>query len=157
MAAHFGYIELADNMGWMSSQTAIITFGVATLLEIFGYYIPFVDNLLDVIAAPAAAICGTLLMGFTIVEMGPFIKWPISVIAGGGIAAAVQSGTSVARAISSTFTAGLGNPILSIIEAVIAAVLSVVSILLRVVAGVFVLWLVFKLYSLRAKKNKRAV
>ncbi len=142
-------------MGWMLSQTAIITFGVATLLEIFGYYIPFVDNLLDVISAPA--ICGTLLMGSTIVEMEPFIKWPISVIAGGGIAAAVQSGTSVARATSSTFTAGLGNPILSTIEAVIAAVLSVVNILLPVVAGVFVLWLVFKLYSLRAKKNKRAV
>lgn len=74
LAAYFGKIELAESMQWMGSLPAIVTFGVATVAEIVAYYIPFVDNLLDTISVPAAAICGSLLMGSTIIEMDPLIK-----------------------------------------------------------------------------------
>lgn len=61
---------------------------------------------MDAVAAPAAAICGTLLIGSTIVEMDPFIKWPISIIAGGGLATTIYSETSLIRLKSSGLTAG---------------------------------------------------
>lgn len=130
-------------MSWIGSVPAIITFAVATGLEVFAYYIPLVDNALDAVAAPAAAICGTLLMGSSIVEMDPFIKWPISVIAGGGVASAVHGGTSLVRATSSSFTAGLGNPVVSTLEAILAGVLSVLSIILPVLAAIIAIWLVY--------------
>lgn len=153
VAGHYGYLQVADSMQWMVGYPAMITLGVATVIEIFGYYFPFVDNLLDTIAAPAAAVCGTLLMGSTIIELDPFIKWPISLIAGGGVAATVQSGTSTIRAASSGFTAGIGNPILSTLEAIVATILSVLSIVLPILAGVVVLWLVYKIVSMRRKKQ----
>jgi len=151
VASHFNYIELSDSMDWMGSIPAMATFGVATALEIFAYYIPFIDNALDVVAVPIAAICGSLLMGSTIIEMDPLIKWPLSIIAGGGMATAVHSGTSLVRAKSCGLTGGLGNPIVSSIEGVFAAILSVISIFLPIVAGVVILWLIFKILKDRRK------
>ena len=43
-------IELAGGFDWLSSDIALIVFLVATLFEIGGYYIPWIDNLLDTIA-----------------------------------------------------------------------------------------------------------
>ena len=100
-------------MQWIGEMPAMVTFGVATVLEITAYYVPLFDNLLDLVAATTAAICGTLLMGSTIVEMDPLIKWPISVIAGGGLAATIYGGTTMVRATSSSLTAGLGNLVVS--------------------------------------------
>lgn len=143
VASHLGYINLAEGMQWMASYPAMVNFGVATLLEIFGYYIPFVDNILDTVAAPAAVICGTLLMGSTILEMDPLIKWPISVIAGGGLATTILGGTSLIRAKSSGFTAGLGNAIISTIEGIVSGIISITSIVLPVLSVVIILWILY--------------
>lgn len=149
VAAHYNVIELSESMRWMGTVPAIITCGVATLLEIVGYYIPFIDNGLDLIAAPAAAICGTLLMGGTIVEMDPMIKWPISIIAGGGLASTIHGSTSLVRAKSSGFTAGMANPVVSTLEAIVAFVMSIISIILPVFAAILILWLVYKIVRWR--------
>ena len=156
VGAHYGYIDLADSMSWMASLPTMITLGVATVLEIGAYYLPIIDNALDVVAAPAAAICGTLLMGSTIVEMEPLIKWPISIIAGGGMATAVHTGSATVRAASTGLTAGLGNPIVSTVETVLATVLSILSILLPIAAGVVILWLIVKIVRSRKAKKVNA-
>jgi hypothetical protein len=151
-AAYFGKIELAEGMLWMGSLPAVITFSVATVIEIVAYYVPFVDNLIDTIAAPAAAICGTLLMGSTIVEMEPLIKWPISIIAGGGMATAIHTGSATVRAASTGFTAGIGNPVVSTVETILATILSILSIVLPVAAAVVIVWLIVKIVKSRIKK-----
>jgi hypothetical protein len=140
-------------MQWMSSLPAMITLGIATIAEMLAYYIPLVDNLLDTVSSPAAAVCGTLLMGSTIIEMDPSIKWPIFIIAGGGMATAVQSGTSVLRAASSGVTGGLGNPVISTVEVVFASILSILSIVLPIAAGLVVLWLIYKISAKRMAKT----
>ncbi|MGB0849879.1 MAG: DUF4126 domain-containing protein [Bacteroidia bacterium] len=154
LAAHFGYIQISESMQWMSSTPAIMIFSVATLAEIFAYYIPFVDNALDAIAAPAAAICGTLLMGSTIVEMEPLVKWPISIIAGGGLATSLHGSTSVVRAKSSGLTAGMGNPVISTVEAIIAAIISVLSIIAPVLVVVFLFWIGYLVFKRRLAKKQ---
>ena len=59
LAAHFNAWELNDSWIWIGSWPALITLGVAMFLEIFAYFIPWFDNLLDSIAIPLAAIAGT--------------------------------------------------------------------------------------------------
>ena len=49
LASYFGIWELNENWLWIGSIPALITLGIATVSEIFGYYIPFIDNLLDTI------------------------------------------------------------------------------------------------------------
>jgi hypothetical protein len=59
-AAYTGHLHLDDGFAWLGSPSALIMLSVAALAEILAYYIPVVDNLLDVVAAPAAFIAGTI-------------------------------------------------------------------------------------------------
>src|SRR5690606_31439191 len=61
IGAHFGadLLDLNESWQWVGSWPAMITLGVATLIEVAGYYVPVVDNLLDTIAVPLAAVAGT--------------------------------------------------------------------------------------------------
>ena len=68
LASYFNIWELNGSWLWIGSLTAVLIFGVATLIEVMGYYIPFVDNLLDTIAIPLAAIAGTAVMVSTMAD-----------------------------------------------------------------------------------------
>lgn len=138
-ANYFGLVPLSTDMAWVGSLPALISLGVASVVELIAYFIPFVDNLLDTISAPAAAVCGTLLMGASISDIEPALKWIIAIIAGGGTAAAISGGTAVVRAKSSVLTAGVGNPVLATSEFGLASVLSVLSIFAPIIVGVLVI------------------
>ena len=84
IAANSGHLKLVPSFEWVGSDTALITFAVATVLEIAAYYIPWLDNLLDTIATPAAVVAGTIVTASMVGGMSPFLKWTLAVIAGGG-------------------------------------------------------------------------
>ncbi|MCH2381138.1 MAG: DUF4126 domain-containing protein [Pedosphaera sp.] len=109
-------IELAAGFDWLSSDIAMMVFLVATLFEIGGYYIPWIDNLLDTVASPAAIVAGTVITASFITGMDPWLQWLLGLIAGGGAAGAVQATTVVTRASSTVTTGGLGNPIVASVE-----------------------------------------
>src|SRR5206468_2741563 len=116
IASLSGHLTLAHGFEWIGSWPALVSFAVATCVEIAGYYIPWVDNLLDTIASPAAVIAGTLITASLVTDVSPFLKWTLAIIAGGGVAGMVQGTTVVARGASSAGTGGLGNPLLATIE-----------------------------------------
>jgi hypothetical protein len=147
LAAASGHLELAEGFEWIGSPAAVTAFGIATALEIMAYYIPAVDNLLDTVATPAAAIAGTMITAAVITDMSPFLTWSLAAIVGGGSAATVQGVTSVTRLVSTGTTGGLGNPLVSTAEAAGATFLSLLTILLPVVAAVLALFLV--IFTLR--------
>ena len=109
-------IELAGGFDWLSSDIALMVFLVATLFEIGGYYIPWIDNLLDTIASPASIVAGTVITASFITGMDPWLQWLLGLIAGGSAAGAVQATTVVTRASSTVTTGGLGNPIVASVE-----------------------------------------
>src|SRR5215475_13958065 len=83
IAALSGHLTLAQGFAWIGSYPTLIAFSVATCLEIAGYYIPWVDHLLDTIATPAAIIAGTIVTASMVTDVSPFLKWTLAVIAGG--------------------------------------------------------------------------
>ncbi|HMJ89615.1 MAG TPA: DUF4126 domain-containing protein [Candidatus Acidoferrum sp.] len=136
LAAHFqvGNLQLAPSFAWIGSLPAVIAFGVATVLEIGAYYIPWVDNLLDTIAVPMAAVAGIVVTASVVTDISPLWKWTLAVIAGGGIATTTQLATTKARMTSSATTGGLANPVLATVENIFSTVLSVVSVIWPIVA-----------------------
>jgi uncharacterized protein DUF4126 len=54
LAARAGYLSLTPSMSWLGSDAALLAFGTATVLEVGAYYVPWLDNLLDTVATPAA-------------------------------------------------------------------------------------------------------
>jgi hypothetical protein len=117
IASLTGHLELSGQFAWIATIPAVITLAVATVLEIGAYYIPWLDNLLDSVASPAAVIAGVIVSASVITGMDPYLKWTLAVIAGGGVAGAVQALTTGTRGASTLTTAGLGNPIVSTVEA----------------------------------------
>jgi hypothetical protein len=129
LAALSGHIHLAPGFQWLGSYPATIAFSVATCLEIAGYYIPWVDHLLDTMATPAAVIAGTIVTASMVTDMSPFLKWTLAVIAGGGAAGLVQGTTVVTRGASTAATGGLGNPLVATLELAGAVITSLMALL----------------------------
>jgi hypothetical protein len=156
LAAKFGLVSLSENFAWMASNQATMILVVATLAEIGGYYITFIDNILDSIALPASVVAGTLLTTQFLKIDDPVLQWGLGLLAGGGVAGTIQSGTTLLRLGSTKFTAGFGNPFFSTIENLLSAFISLISIwiplLMGVLAVLFVVWILKKLFSIKKRK-----
>jgi hypothetical protein len=151
IASLSGHLTLSPDFQWIATFPALLAFALATVLEIAGYYIPWVDHILDVVAAPAAIIAGVVAMASTVTGMSPFLRWALAVIAGGGLAGTVQVFTSITRLASSAATAGLGNPAVSTVEAGGSVALSIAAIAMPLVALAVVVTVLVFLHRLRRK------
>ncbi|PIF00566.1 MAG: hypothetical protein CR994_05730 [Maribacter sp.] len=157
LASYFGVWELNDNWQWIGSIAALITLGVATLIEIFGYFIPWVDNLLDSIAVPLAAVAGTTVMVSTVANLDPVVTWSLAIIAGGGTATAIKGAGATTRLASTATTAGIANPLVSTVETGTAVVVATASIFAPILAAFLVMAIfvfVFTIYrKIRLRKK----
>ena len=147
IAANTGHLTLSPGFEWIATETAVISFGLATVLEIGAYYVPVLDNLLDTVSAPAAFIAGSILMASVVSDISPLLRWSLAVIAGGTVALSVQSLTAITRLSSTTLSSGLGNPLLSTAEAAGSTLLSVFSIFLPLMALILIISLFYFIYS----------
>ena len=138
IAAQAGHLELAAGFGWLSSPTVTIALGAATALEVGAYFIPWVDNALDTVATPAAVVAGTIMTASLLGDMSPLLRWGLAVIAGGGVAGTVQGATVVARGTSAVTTAGLGNPLVALVELAASGVTTVLALAAPLLALIFV-------------------
>lgn len=143
LASNFDWIPVNETWHWIGQTPALIALGIAMIIEILAYYIPFVDNMLDSIAIPLATIAGTVVMASTLIDLSPLVTWGLAIIAGGGTAATINSATATTRLTSSATTGGLGNPILSTVETGTATVMSVVSVFIPVLAILLVIFIFF--------------
>jgi hypothetical protein len=141
IAGYTDVLHLAPGFAWIGTVPAIIAFGSATVLEIAAYYIPWVDNALDTIAAPAAVVAGTVISASVITDLPPLVRWSFALIGGGGIAGLLQGATAFLRLKSTAFTAGLGNPVLATAELGGSVLTVILSLLVPLFAAALVLLL----------------
>ncbi len=143
IASLSGSLTLSPEFEWIATYPALAAFLIASICEIAAYYIPWLDNLLDTIAIPAATVAGTIVMASAVTEMTPLLKWGLAVIVGGGVAGTIQGFTSITRVASTVTTGGLGNPVVSTAEAGSSVVMSILAIAMPIVAAVAVIVLIF--------------
>jgi len=144
LAANAGHVTLSANFQWIGSDAAVIAFALATALEIGAYYVPWLDSLLDSVASPAAVVAGVVATASVTTQQSPLLGWAIALIAGGGVAATVQSMTVTARTASTATTGGLANRVVartetlgSIIMAIVAIVAPILAVVAVAVLGVY--------------------
>lgn len=147
-----GNLTLSDSFSWIGTVPALVTFGAATIFEIAGYFIPWVDNALDTITSPMAVIAGAVLMASVMTDISPLIKWTLAIIAGGGVAGTIQALTGVTRATSSFTTGGLGNPAISTLESGSAITLSAMAIFIPIITGIVVTILI--IWAIKVLMNR---
>ncbi len=116
LASYMGWIPMNDHFMWLAGLPTLITTGIATIVEVLAYYIPYVDHLLDTISVPLATVAGSVLFASQFADLGTFPTWALALIAGGGTAAAISSGFAGTRAASTATTGGLGNSVVATTE-----------------------------------------
>jgi len=142
LASMYGLVGLAPGFEWIAGYQVTIAFGLATVLEIVAYYVPWLANIMDSIASPVSVIAGTIATASLITDIPPSLKWTISIIAGGGIAGLLQGATVALRAKSTVLTAGLGNFLVANFELLASAIVAFLSLILPIVAFILALLLV---------------
>jgi hypothetical protein len=146
-AAYTGHLHLDDSFAWLGSPSALIMLSVAALVEVAAYYVPVVDNLLDIVATPAAFVAGTIVSAAVMIDAPPMVKWTAAVIAGGGVAGLTQGLTGILRAHSTVLTGGLGNFVISTAQLGGAILISLLA--LAAPAAALALVVLFLLLAIR--------
>lgn len=152
IASYSGHLQLSTNFAWIGTLPALIAFSIATVTEIIAYYVPWLDNILDTIEHPLSIFAGIILAGSVVTDFSPLIKWALALIAGGAVAGTVNAATGLLRLKSSAVTGGLGNPVISTVEASTSIALSLVAIFIPVIAVLIVgLAVVYFSYMIKNK------
>lgn len=124
--ARLGVIHLGASFEFVASWPALVLFGVATIVELVGDKVPAVDHTLDVIGTVVRPGAGALLAAATMYQIdSPLVACVLGLCVGAPTAMVPHATKAAARAMSSTITFGLGNPMLSFAEDGIAAVMLV--------------------------------
>lgn len=138
LAARFGVgdlvlgpgFELQGSFAWMASTPALVVFGSALALEVLADKLPWVDHALDALQTGVRPLSGALVVAASLTELDPLPAAVIGLLLGGSIAGGVHVAKAKTRLLSTAGTAGLGSPVLSLLEDGLALLGSLVSVLL---------------------------
>ena len=160
LAARFNVVWFLDidligtQFEFFTSTLSIVVLGIATVAEFAAFYAPWIDNALDTIATPASILAGVAMTAIVLEGNDPIIQWTVAIVAGGGVAATIQSATVATRGLSSTFTFGLGNSAVATGENVASVALTLIAILIPFLSALFVLLIVALLLRMKRKKKE---
>jgi hypothetical protein len=141
LAQRLELVELAQPFDDLSGTGALTVLGVLTLADFIGDKIPAVDHVLHAVGTVVAPVSGAALFAG---QTGAETDLPTlaAIVLGGATAESIHAGRATLRPLSTATTAGIGNPVLSLLEDVGSLGLTVVAFALPVLALVMVLGLV---------------
>jgi len=129
VAAKLGVFKLEAPFDVMKSWWVIGALVVLLIIEMFVDKVPAVDTINDVINTLVRPAAGAILFAASanvITDLSPVI----SIILGLLMAGSVHVAKATARPVITATTAGVGNPVISTVEDLIAAVTSLLAVLL---------------------------
>jgi hypothetical protein len=142
--ARLGVFDLGPSFAFLSSDKALVLFGVATAIEVIGDKIPAVDHALDVIGTPLRPLAGALLAASVLGTVAdPLTSVVLGVAVGAPSALVPHVAKSTLRAASSAATGGLANPALSFVEDAVSVVLLILAVLVPLLVVALVVATVF--------------
>lgn len=114
-----GLLDLPEQLGWMSSGPAVLTFWTAAVAEVIADKVPVVDNAFDAVATFLRPAAGAVAGGAMMAGADPMVACVFGLAGGTLVAGATHLGKASVRAGSTATTVGTGNPVLSVIEDVV--------------------------------------
>jgi hypothetical protein len=158
LAGSSGMVPLAPGWEWVASSAALLGLGTAMALEIAAYYVPWVDQALDVVATPAAVIAGMIATASVLFDVPPLLRWAVVIVGGGGVAGLTQGMSVLTRLKSTTLTGGMANPVVSTMEWIGALAVAAMAVLLPfiglAVSAVLLVYLVRRARRLRRARPR---
>jgi hypothetical protein len=135
-----GWVELDPTWAQLGDTPVLIALATLFVLDFIGDKVPIIDHALHAIGSVVHPAAGTILFD---AQAGSDVSLLVSLVLGGGSAGVLHTARATARPAVSGSTAGIGAPIMSILEDFAAVLLVIVAFLLPVIAGLVVLLLLF--------------
>lgn len=158
VANHFGWLELRQPFDLLGSWWVIGVIVVLLVVEMVADKVPAVDHANDVIQTVVRPAAGGMLFIAASPQASNVNPW-LLVVAGVIVAGGVHAVKATTRPVVNASTAGLGAPIVSTIEDVLAAVTAVLAIVapyLVAAVVVLVVAIVVRMYVVRRRKRVAA-
>ncbi|MFB3923394.1 MAG: DUF4126 domain-containing protein [Terriglobia bacterium] len=122
-----GMVHVDPRFQWLISDEAIVVLGVLCVAEILADKFPVVDHAWDFVHTLLRPVAGALAAGAT-VNADDLPRLVLTMLTGATLATAAHSAKSSVRLMSTSKTAGIANPLLSLGEDVVAAGGTVLSV-----------------------------
>jgi hypothetical protein len=151
--ARYAGTPTPDMLTWTASDAGFFLLLVATFVEILADKIPLVDHVLDAGASFIKPVAGLVLPVALLQDASPTTAWALGIAAGAPLALGVHTTKAGTRAASSATTVGVGNPIISAVEDVVAFVLLLFTAIAPFLAALLVVALIF--FVLRALRRMK--
>jgi hypothetical protein len=137
LAQRLGLVDLAQPFDALSGTGALVVLAVLTAADFVGDKIPAVDSVLHAVGTVIAPASGAALFAG---QTGADTDLPTlaAVFLGGSVAASIHAGRATIRPISTVGTAGMANPVLSLIEDIGALALTLAAFIVPVLAALAV-------------------
>lgn len=156
LLARFDYLTLGPSFQFLTGNRALTLFAVATLIELIGDKVPAVDHALDAIGTVLRPAAGALLAASVFWQVNdPLTAVALGLVVGAPSALVPHAAKSALRAVATTFTGGLANPVLSLLEDLIAIGLFALTVLLPLLVAALVALtalLVLRFFKKRAQE-----
>ncbi|HSJ73591.1 MAG TPA: DUF4126 domain-containing protein [Miltoncostaeaceae bacterium] len=150
-------VDLGEPFGALSSDAGLAVIAALFVADFVGDKIPGVDHVLHIVGTVVHPVSGALLF---VSQTGVDTEIPAAVAAilGAATAGTLHGGRAALRPASTTTTAGVGNPLLSLGEDAASLVLTIVAFALPLVALVLVLALLAAVITAarRFRRSRRA-
>jgi uncharacterized protein DUF4126 len=137
--------SIGENFQWLTTDIAILTLGIATVVEVTADKIPAVDSGLDSVMTLVRPAAGAVSVFAVMSSQDPLLGYIAGFVLAGGATLPIHLGKGTLRLGSHLATAGFGSPVISAVEdatSVGAVTLSVILPVLAVLFGLLSLALV---------------
>ena len=156
VAAHYHWIHPSAGFAWLGADGTVIVLGIFALLELIADKIPAVDHALHTVSFAVRPVAAAILVGGTVNTSNPAELYGL--MAAGALNSLVVHGSSAAtRAVSTATTFGLANPVISVIEDVLAILGLIVSFIFPILAAILALAFVITLIVIARRVYARAI
>lgn len=155
--AHYtDWIELAPPFDTLANPWVLIVLGILLIIEMLADKVPAVNHINDLIQTLVRPAAGAIVFAASanvITEVHPVLAVLCGILIAGGVHA-VKAGA--VRPVVTATTGGAGNVPVSILEDVIATIVSILSVLLPILMGIFfLLLLTLVIWWLRQRAQRK--
>ncbi|MCX7608807.1 MAG: DUF4126 domain-containing protein [Anaerolineales bacterium] len=142
--AHYtDWIRLAPPFDTLANPWVLIVLGILLIIEMLADKVPAVNHINDAIQTIVRPTAGAIVFAASanvITEIHPVLAIICGILVAGGVHA-IKAG-AVRPAVTAT-TGGAGNIPVSILEDVVATILSILSVVLPILVAIFLILLIF--------------
>lgn len=144
-------ITLNEPFTWLTNEWVLATLALLLGIEVFADKLPGVDHLNDAVNTVIRPTAGAIVFAASSNVFGE-IHPALAIVLGALAAGTVHAVKATTRPVVTTLTAGVGNPVISVVEDIIAAATTMVAILAPIVVLVGALTLALLLALLLRRR-----